>query len=104
MALICFAFLPPSGSFKQGASPLIFPCLEYFSGQSTEASGSQWLFLPFAINLTLYGDSVTYSGRRKKGWAFEKSKEGEGEVFTAEGKGEACNSRGKGGDRFHAAF
>lgn len=103
MVLICFVF-PPSGSFRQGASPLMFPCLEYFSGLSIEASGSQWLFLPFAINLTLYGDSVAYSGRRKKGWAFEKSKEGEGEVFTAEGKGAACNSRGEGGDRFHASF
>lgn len=50
--LLCIS--PSSGSFKQGASPLVVPCLEYFSGQNTEASGSQWLFFLSAINLTMF--------------------------------------------------
>lgn len=58
--------------------------------------------MPFAINLTLFGDSVTYSGKRKKGWALEKSKEREGKVFTAEGKGAALTQEGRVGTGFMA--
>lgn len=98
-----FCVSPSSDSFKQGASPLVFPCLEYFSGRSTEASGSQCLFLRFCNKLDSYGDSMTSWKQKEKGWAFEKSKERETEGFSLQkGKGQSVSSGGKGGDRFHA--